>query len=399
MKRQRHEEAKARSSGATRLCSSVPLRQSKIVNQLEKLEFRMENKEGIADCRLQIDDCQIENYFPPFKLVADELGRVRELINEQLTAPAPASAFAGLNSSLRKHRTGDVSRLVEYISVRSGKMMRPGLVLLAGGCFGKITNQHIQVAAILEMMHNATLLHDDVMDEGQKRRGLPTINSLCGNEIAVLLGDFLLSRVFKMCAELETPVAKVVAASAVRLCEGELGQVIQKHNWRLTESEYIEIITEKSAVLFSSACFLGALLAQASESHARLLADFGLNIGIAFQITDDLLDIVGDESKTGKTLGTDVDKHKLTLAVIHLLKAADEREKKVIIGSYLDREDARCDKGALVKMLGRYGSLDYARSRAQEFVDTALQALTDLKRSDAKDALIEIAGFMVGRAT
>ncbi len=354
------------------------------------------------NCRLPICNnrkSQIANRksIAAFRLVADELGRVRELINEQLTAPAPA--FAGLNSSLRKHRAGDVSRLVEHLSVRSGKMIRPGLVLLAGGCFGKITDQHIQVAAILEMMHDATLLHDDVMDEGQKRRGLPTINSLCGNEIAVLLGDFLLSRVFKMCAELETPAAKVVAASAVRLCEGELGQVIQKHNWRLTESEYIEVITEKSAVLFSCACFLGAFLAQASESHARSLADFGLNIGIAFQITDDLLDIVGDESKTGKTLGTDVDKHKLTLAVIHLLKAADEREKKMIISSYLDREDARCDKGALVKMLGRYGSLDYARSRAQEFVDTALQALTDLKQSDAKDALIEIAGFMVGRAT
>jgi octaprenyl-diphosphate synthase len=332
-----------------------------------------------------------------FKLVLDELDRVRELIIEQLTAPAPA--FAGLNSSPRKHRPEDVSRLLEYVGVRSGKMIRPGLVLLAGGCFGKITDEHIHVAAIIEMMHNATLLHDDVIDEGQERRGLPTINSLCGNETAVLLGDFLLSRVFKMCAELESQAAKVIAASAVRLCEGELGQVVQRHNWQLSEQEYIQVISEKSAVLFSSACFLGALLAQASERQAQSLADFGLNAGIAFQITDDLLDIVGDESKTGKTLGTDVDKHKLTLAVIHLLRIADEREENAIISSYLERKDTQYDKSALVQMLDRYGSLEYARSRAQEFVAAAVGALAGLKHSDAKYALIETAGFMASRAS
>jgi len=335
--------------------------------------------------------------FAAFKLVAEDLRRVRTLINEELTAPAPA--LAGLDSLGHKHRTADVSRLLEYVSVRSGKMIRPGLLLLAGRCFGEITDRHIQVAAIIEMMHNATLLHDDVMDEGQKRRGLPTINSLCGNEIAVLLGDFLLSRVFKMCAELPSQPAKVVAASAVRLCEGELGQVVRKYNWQLSESEYIEVITEKSAVLFNSACFLGALLSQASERRARSLADFGLNTGIAFQITDDLLDLIGDERKTGKTLGTDVDKKKLTLALIHLLKAADEREAKTIIDSYLDRKDAKCDRSALVEMLKRYGSLEYAGKRAREFITTAVQALAELERSDARDALIETAQLVVGRAT
>jgi len=335
--------------------------------------------------------------FAAFKLVAGDLRRVRTLINEQLTAPVPA--LAGLTSLGRKHRTADVSRLLEYVSVRSGKMIRPGLLLLAGRCFGEITDRHIQVAAIIEMMHNATLLHDDVMDEGQKRRGLPTVNSLCGNEIAVLLGDFLLSRVFKMCTELPSEPAKVVAASAVRLCEGELGQLVRKHNWQLSESEYIEVITEKSAVLFNSACFLGALLSQADERRARSLADFGLNTGIAFQITDDLLDLVGDESKTGKTLGTDVDKHKLTLAIIHLLGAANEPQKKSIIESYLDRKDTECDRHALVQMLNRYGSLEYANKRAKEFITAAVQALADLQQSDARDALIETTRLMVGRVT
>ncbi|MFC1604433.1 polyprenyl synthetase family protein [Planctomycetota bacterium] len=319
-----------------------------------------------------------------FRLIAEQLSSVRNLINQQLTSQANA---------------GDINKLLEHISSRSGKMIRPGLVLLAGCCFGEISDKHISVAAIIEMIHNATLLHDDVIDEGKKRRGLPTINSLWGNESAVLLGDFMLSNVFKMCAQLESRVSDIIATAAVRLCKGELRQVVQKHHWQLNEAEYIDVITEKSAVLFSTSCFLGGFLAGASESQAQSLADFGLNAGIAFQITDDLLDIVGDESKTGKTSGSDVDKHKLTLALIHLLKAVDEKEKNTIINSFLDRKDTQYDKNALLEILGRHGSLEYARSRAREYVAAAKQALTGLKQSDAKDALIETAEFMTDRVS
>jgi len=312
---------------------------------------------------------------PAFGLIDGQLGQVRELIDKQLTVPAKAR---------------DIKPLLECVSTRSGKMLRPGLVLLAGGCCGKITDEHIRVAAIVEMIHNATLLHDDVIDEGQKRRGLPTVNSLWGNESAVLLGDFLLSRAFKMCAELELTVARVIAATAIRVCEGELRQVSQRQNWQLSESEYIDIITEKSAALFSSCCYLGGLLAQAGETQVQSLADFGLNAGIAFQITDDLLDIIGDENKTGKTLGGDVSKHKLTLAVIHLLRAVDDpapiRQSLSSIGA------------GLAEVLNRYGSLEYARSRAQEFVVKAIASLAGLEESDAKGALIETAKFMVSRA-
>lgn len=319
-----------------------------------------------------------------FGLVDEQLTRVKALINEQLTAPAGEES---------------INRLLEYLSGRSGKMIRPALVLLSGRCCGKITDEHIRVAAIVEMIHNATLLHDDVIDEGQKRRGQATINSIWGNESAVLLGDFLLGRVFKMCAELKPQVAKVIAAAAVRLCEGELRQVAQRRNWQLSESEYIDVITEKSAVLFSSCCYLGAILAEGTEREARSLADFGLNAGIAFQITDDLLDLTGDESKTGKTLGSDVEKHKLTLAVIHLLKTADEQQKGTLIDSYLERKDTQRDKNTLAEMLARYGSLEYARRRAQEFVAAATRSLAALKASDAKDALVKTAEFMTSRAT
>lgn len=321
---------------------------------------------------------------PAFRPVAEHLSRVRNLIIQQLTSHVNA---------------GDINGLLKQINKRSGKMIRPGLVLLAGRCCGKITDKHIMVAAVIEMIHNATLLHDDVIDEGKQRRGLPTINSLWGNESAVLLGDFMLSHVFKMCAQLEPHVADAIATAAIRLCKGELRQVIQKHYWQLNEAEYIDVITEKSAVLFSCSCSLGGLLAGAGESQAEALGNFGLNAGIAFQITDDLLDIVGDESKTGKTLGSDVDKHKLTLALIHLLQTVDEKEKNNIITSFLDREDSQYDKHALVEILNRHGSLEYARSRAKEFVTNAKRALADLKQSDFKDALIETAEFMVGRAS
>jgi geranylgeranyl pyrophosphate synthase len=242
----------------------------------------------------------------------------------------------------------------------------------------------------------------------------------------VLLGDFLLSKAFKICARLDPEITNIVAGTAVRVCEGELGQIAQRQNWQLSESEYIDIITEKSASLFSSCCMLGGLLARASGSQIQSLADFGLNAGIAFQINDDLLDIIGDESKTGKTLGSDIDKNKLTLAVIHLLRTVGEEEKNAVINSIslgihqisvtadnmikegemskgLNHEaclerDAGSGKESLKEILERFGSLKYAYGRAQEYVTKALNALTDLQESEAREAIIETAKFIGERA-
>jgi octaprenyl-diphosphate synthase len=324
-----------------------------------------------------------------FRLIDDELDRVRAHIAEHLV-PVCSDEL--------------VRRLVERLNGWSGKMIRPGLVLLAGRATGEITDEHIRMAAIVEMIHNATLLHDDVIDEGKKRRGLPTVNDLCGNESAVLLGDFLLSRVIRMCADLQTRFQGIIAAAVTRTCEGELRQIVQRRNWQLSESEYIQIIAEKSGALFSASCLLGSSLAGADEIRARMLADFGLNVGIAFQITDDLIDIVGDESQTGKTLGGDVDKNNLTLSLIHFLAAADENQKSALIDfSSTNREgaverDADSEKKSLRGLLSRFGSLEYARSRAQEFIAEATRSLGDLKSSDAKDALVETAGFVGRRA-
>jgi len=312
-----------------------------------------------------------------FGLIAEDLMKVRELIDEQLS-----------DSDIY------ISRLVEFFGKYRGKMIRPGLVLLAAAACGEIKQTHIHVAAIFEMIHSATLLHDDVIDEGQKRRGRATVNSIWGNESAVLLGDFLLSRVFKMCSELEPRFIKIISVAVSQTCEGELKQISQKQNLELSEAEYIDIISNKSASLFSSCCCLGGLLAGTDEKQANSLAEFGLNLGIAFQITDDLLDIIGDETKAGKSLGSDVDKQKLTLAVIHLLKQADKKDKKVLMKKLTDDEKG---KKHLLEMLKSSQSLTYAKRRAREFADKAICSLACLKTSDAKDALIETAEFAISR--
>jgi len=330
--------------------------------------------------RADITIGSLHNTIAPFRLIQSQLDQVRQLINQQLAAPPKAQA---------------VAELLDYVNTRSGKMIRPGLVLLSAEAAGKITDKHIRIAAIVEMIHNATLLHDDVIDEGQQRRGRPTINHLWGNESAVLLGDFLLSQVFKMCADLEPKIISIIACTAARTCEGELRQIIERQNWQLSEPEYIDIITEKTAVFLGSCCRLGALLSQADKAKVESLARFGLNAGIAFQITDDLLDITGDENKTGKTGGRDANRNKLTLAVIHLLQVVDWKEK----GEVYDKLNAvGKNKDALTGMLRSYGSLEYAHSRAQEYAAQAVQALSNLPESDAKRSLIETARFMTNRA-
>jgi len=289
----------------------------------------------------------------------------------------------------------ELHRFLESFNSTGGKMLRPGLLLLSGCSVGKMADGHIQVAAIVEMIHNATLLHDDVIDNGLRRRGGATVNSLYGNESAVLLGDFLLSKVFRMCADLQPEIIGIIASAAVKTCEGELRQTIQKRDWRLSEAEYIDIIADKSASLFSSSCELGGLLSGAGETEIGLLREFGLNFGIAFQITDDLLDIVGDESKTGKSLGSDVDKDKLTLAVIHLLRTVDENERDIV----KDRlSNPGRNKEVLLAMLNRFGSLEYTRNQAMEFIDKARRSLSGLKQSEAKTALLGVSEFIADKA-
>ncbi|MBN1359064.1 MAG: polyprenyl synthetase family protein [Sedimentisphaerales bacterium] len=316
---------------------------------------------------------------PSFKSIDALLSRVNEAVRAILSGPAAA---------------GELAPLLGHLSARPGKMIRPGLLLLSGRCLGPTTDEHIKIAAIVEMIHHATLLHDDVIDDGQTRRGAATVNRVWGNESAVLLGDFVLSQVFRLVADLDPAVARVIGDTAARVCEGELRQVVHRHNWRLSEDQYLSIITEKSAAFFSGCCRLGALLAGAAQPQIELLARFGLHAGIAFQITDDLLDVVGDERDTGKTPGSDLGKSKLTLAVIHLIEAAGVSARDQVCELL---ENPRDGIAELKEMLVRYGSLQYTRARALDQVRQAEAALESISAGESRDALVQTAHFMADR--
>jgi octaprenyl-diphosphate synthase len=321
-----------------------------------------------------------EREIPPFQIVADELRQVSDLIRRTLSAPRDL---------------GELSSLLDHFTAGSGKMLRPGLVLLSGACFGPPTRRHIQVAAVMEMIHGATLLHDDVLDNGQTRRGVATVNRLWGNEPAVLLGDFVLSQVFRIVADFDSAIARIIADTAFHVCQGELRQVVQKQNWELTEAEYIQIIADKSAAFFGSCCRLGASLASASHEHTEALARFGLCAGIAFQMTDDLLDITGEESRTGKTVQSDLAARKPTLPLIHLLQSVDAGTRNEIHAAL--NSPASLD-GQLDVLLQRHGSLDYVRRRAARYTQEAIEALDSLPGEEARDALRRTAEFVVSRS-
>jgi octaprenyl-diphosphate synthase len=319
--------------------------------------------------------------FCAFETIAEELARVKALIEKQLL---------DCSQTVRK--------LVSHISFSKGKMLRPGLVLLSGHSIGDINDKHILAAAIMEMIHNATLLHDDVIDEDKSRRGLPTLNHLKGNESAVLLGDFLLSRVFRMCVELDDDVAEVIAKSAAKTCEGEMNQTAQRGNWLLSESKYLEIITDKSAAIFSAACRAGAMLAGADRQQQKKLAIYGLNVGMAFQITDDILDLVGNEAKTGKKTGNDLDRDKFTLPLIHLLKTAPPTDREVIKKIITQQRPSKSN-GILLENLRACGSIEYAAKYAKKFTDNAISTLNGLKKSKYKETLVETAKFIANRVS
>lgn len=289
-----------------------------------------------------------------------------------------------------------VNTLCEHVGKYRGKMLRPALVLLSGQACGRLTPEHEIIAAVVEMVHMATLVHDDVLDEADVRRGLVSLNRLQGNEAAVLFGDFLISHAFHLCSGLESQYAsRLIGSTTNTVCEGELMQIYHRGNLDLGEDEYIEIVSRKTASLTSTCCVLGARYAGADAATIGRLEAYGLNVGIAFQIADDLLDLLGDEREVGKTLGLDLKKRELTLPAIHLLShaAGDVRAEARRLLS-----DGQPDRLARVRrLLAEAGSVEYSRQVARRHVDAALASLADLPASPAKDSLRSMAHFIVER--
>src|SRR3954451_9153582 len=284
-----------------------------------------------------------------------------------------------------------VNVLVKHVSRFRGKMLRPCLVLMSARACGKLADAHVTIATVVEMVHMATLVHDDVLDEAELRRKGATINHLRGNEAAVMLGDYLISHSYHLCSSLDSQRAsRLIARTTNRVCEGELLQIDNRNNLDLTEETYLEIITRKTASLCATCCLLGSKFAGAGEARVGQLELYGLSIGVAFQIQDDILDLVGQETMVGKTLGSDVEKGKMTLPMIHFLRTAPA-EHRALLRSLLTSNDA--DKVERIRnLLLPSPSIDYARSRAREYVDRARGALLSLPDTEARRVLDTMAG-------
>ncbi len=293
-----------------------------------------------------------------------------------------------------------VNTLVKHVSRFRGKMLRPCLVLLSGkACAGGISplgDAHITLATVVEMVHMATLVHDDVLDDAELRRKGATLNHLRGNEAAVLLGDYLISHSYHLCSSLESQFAsRLIAHTTNQVCEGELLQIDNRNNLDLDEKTYFQIITHKTAVLCAACCTLGATFANASPETVKQLETYGTCLGTAFQIQDDLLDILGNPSTVGKTLGSDIHKGKMTLPMIHFLHHAPI-EHRTLLRSLLMSRDA--DKVEQIRnLILPSDSIQYARDSAQRLVDQAKQSLADLPDSEPRRVLDMLAEFVVSR--
>ncbi|MBA2506999.1 MAG: polyprenyl synthetase family protein [Thermoleophilaceae bacterium] len=320
------------------------------------------------------------------------------------TGPVLEAGGAGLSRALAEaeRRLAEVAEqgggaLGPHVSETleaGGKRLRPLLVNLCGG---SVAGDRLMRAAVaVELLHMATLVHDDVLDEAELRRKGATINHLRGNEAAVLLGDYLISHSYHLCSGLDSQLAsRTIARTTNEVCEGELLQIHHRNNIDLDEPTYLEIISRKTASLCATCCQLGATFAGASEAVVERLETYGRSLGTAFQIQDDILDIVGDVDTVGKTLGIDVEKGKMTLPMIHFLRTAPT-EHRALLRSLLSSADA--DKAERIRnLLLPTQSIQYAHDRARQLVDKALGAISELSESEAKSVLQTMARFVISR--
>lgn len=327
---------------------------------------------------------------PPRPRPALRLQEIQGLVSADMEA---------VNRLIRERLASDVvliNQISEHIIAAGGKRLRPMLVLLAARALGYSGNDHLQMAAIIEFIHTSTLLHDDVVDESDLRRGRKTANALWGNAASVLVGDFLYSRSFQLMVELDRmPVMRILANTTNAIAEGEVLQLLHVHNPDTDEAAYLRVIERKTAVLFAAATRLGALLAGATEAQQAAMERFGLALGYAFQIADDVLDYTADASTLGKNLGDDLAEGKATLPLIHALTRVDA-DTRARMAAAIEQGDT----GALpeiVDAIRASGSLEYSQRIARTYADEAIAALDSLPESPQLAALRGLAVYSVER--
>ncbi|MBI5287133.1 MAG: polyprenyl synthetase family protein [Deltaproteobacteria bacterium] len=292
-----------------------------------------------------------------------------------------------------------IRKLGEYILNSGGKRFRPTLVLLSAKLCNYQGNRHTPLASIIEFIHTATLLHDDVVDNARMRRGRESTNAVWGNGASVLVGDFLFSKSFYLMVEDgDMRVLQLLSRTTTRMAEGEVLQLLKSSDPETTEEEYINVITSKTAVLISAACQIGAILGKVSKEKEKALAGFGMDMGIAFQLVDDCLDYISRDEELGKVIGNDLKEGKVTLPLIHTLgKSSPEEREKIIEAIEADDLDDPQLK-YVMGLLNNYKSIGYTLSRARRHIEGAKSYLEVFGPSPERSALVALADYVVERS-
>ena len=314
----------------------------------------------------------------PFTLVEQELDKVENSLRKQV-----------------RHFDPGVEPYISYICDTAGKRIRPTLSILVGGATGQITSDHIKLGTILELIHMATLVHDDIIDGASTRRKLLTANSKWGDGLAVLLGDALFSHALMLSTEFDDLVLSRAIASASRdVCQGEILQTQRRFDLTLTRQDYFEIIEMKTGALFAAATDLAAYLSGVSTEVRDAMRDFGMKLGTAYQVYDDCLDLVGSEEQFGKTLRTDLEKGKLTLPMLYLLEEAGDTQRDILQKRIIQQEEL--DLTVLAGIAEYQGAIARSLEHASTLLDEAGETLTLLSDSSYREALAGMLTFLAG---
>lgn len=289
-----------------------------------------------------------------------------------------------------------INQVGHYIIGNGGKRLRPMLLLLAAKALGDVNNNHLVLAAVIEFIHTATLLHDDVVDDSDRRRGKDSANAVWGNAASVLVGDYLYSSAFEMMVRTgNMRVMEILSKTTTAIAEGEVLQLLNCNNPETTEQKYLEVISRKTAILFSAATRLGAVISNASPEVEEGLAKYGQHLGIAFQLIDDALDYKANQEELGKNLGDDLAEGKPTLPLIYAIQHGTDSEANIVIDAVKNgNRDAFNEVYTVVKSTR---AIDYTERRADEEAQKAIDALSILPNSEYKNALILLAKFSVQR--
>jgi len=310
-----------------------------------------------------------------------------------------ADDMAAVDAYIRECLKSDVllvSQVSEHIVTSGGKRLRPLIVLLAARALGYGGNYHVNAAAIIEFIHTATLLHDDVVDHSDRRRGRDTANNVFGNQASVLVGDFLYSRAFQMMVDIgEMPVMQILADATNTIAAGEVMQLMNVHDPDVTEQGYRQVIYRKTARLFEAGAQIAAVLADRDPGDQQAMIAYGQHLGCAFQLVDDALDYVASAEELGKNLGDDLAEGKPTLPLIYAMQTGSDAQRALIRAAILG--DRPVELGDIVEIIQETGAMDYTRRRAQEAADEAIVALARVPDSEYRQALIAIADFAVQR--